>query len=101
MVNFGVPFLHHAFQELEMRHHARLRALEPARDVQGRRFRLRALELNAVIRIFFLVQLDAVEARQEVDVPPVAAELAVGDRLQARGLPAASPPLGSGGLPLP
>src|SRR6185503_11762089 len=44
------------------------------------------LELHPVVGVAFALELDAVEAGDEVDVPPVAAELAVGDRGQAKVL---------------
>ncbi len=69
-----------------MWNHARLRAPQLALDEQGGRLRLDALELHAVVRVAFALQLDPVEARDEVDVPPVAAELAVGDGRQAEVL---------------
>ena len=43
------------------------------------RFGLHALELDA---LFGLVLLDAVEPRQEIEMPPGAAIFAVGDRLE-------------------
>src|SRR3989442_12030903 len=62
-----------------MRKHAGLRAPDPARQLEQRRLLAGAMEGGELV----LGQLDAVEAVDEVDVPPVAAELAVGDRLQA------------------
>src|SRR5467141_961589 len=62
-----------------MRKHAGLRAPDPARQLEQRRLFAGAMEGGEPV----LGQLDAVEAVDEVDVPPVAAELAVGDRLQA------------------
>ena len=51
-----------------------------ARDFQRLRLGLHALELDAVLG---LDDLDAFKPAEEVEVPPGAAELAVGDRLQA------------------
>src|SRR5687768_2669521 len=65
-----------------MLEHARFAAPDLARHHHGRRLLVRALELRLAVDIAGR-ELDAVEAVQEVDVPPVAAELAVGDRLQA------------------
>src|SRR2546426_8981516 len=62
-----------------MRKHAGLRAPDPARQLEQRRLLAGAMEGGELV----LGQLDAVEAVDEVDVPPVATELAVGDRLQA------------------
>ena len=79
----GRALLHHGFQEFEVRHHARLGAAQLASDEHRRRLRLDALELHAVVRIALSHELNAVEAGDEVDVPPVAAEFAVGDRRKA------------------
>ena len=70
-----------------MRDHARLRPPQLAGDEHGRRLRVGALELRVEVGIALVaLELDAVEAGEEVDVPPVAAELAVGDRRQAQVL---------------
>src|SRR6266699_1057789 len=76
---FRRALLHHRLQELEVIEHARLRAPDPARQLEKRRLLVGALERGEPVD----GQIDAVEAVNEVDVPPVAAELAVGDRLQA------------------
>ncbi len=64
-----------------MRKHARLRAPDLARDDHVGRLLFDVLELGA-LGVLRLGDIDAVEAVQKVDVPPVAAELAVRDRLQ-------------------
>ena len=46
---------------------------------------LHALELDAVVE---LIELDAVEHAEEIEMPPCAAELAVGRELEADRLPA-------------
>ena len=74
------------FQELEMIEHVRLRAPDLARHPHQRRLLVGVLELAR--RRSALQRLHAAEAAQEVDVPPVAAELAVGDALQRRPIPA-------------
>src|SRR5581483_1179857 len=57
------------------------RAPDPALDDHERRLLVGALELRVAVGVAGR-ELDAVKAVDEVDVPPVAAELAVGDRLQ-------------------
>src|SRR6185503_17457007 len=69
------------FQEREVVHHDRLRVAELADDVRYRRLVHRAVELGRRPRD--RRERHAVELREEVEVPPVAAELAVGDRLEA------------------
>ena len=49
-------------------------------DAQALRLGLHALELDAVVE---LVELDAVEHAEEIEVPPGAAEFAVGRELEA------------------
>ncbi len=62
-----------------MRQHAGLRALHLAGQPEHRRLLVARVERVGLV----YGQVDAVEAVDEVDVPPVAAELAVGDRLDA------------------
>ena len=49
-------------------------------DADAAMLGLHALELNAVVE---LINLDAVEHAEEIEVPPRAAELAVGRELEA------------------
>jgi hypothetical protein len=56
------------------------REIDLAVDMQALGLGLRALELQALRHAH---QLDAVELREEIVMPPRAAELAVGHRLQA------------------
>ena len=56
------------------------REVDPAVNVQALGLGLRALELQALRHAH---QLDAVEPGQEIVMPPRAAELAIGHRLQA------------------
>src|SRR4051812_47666482 len=71
-----------ALQEAEGIDHDRLAVAQFADDGRDGRLLLGAAELRSRV----LAQLDAVELRQEVQVPPLAAEFAVADALQADGL---------------
>jgi hypothetical protein len=53
-----------------------------AGDLYAAGFGLHAVELNALLRF---IALHAVQAVKEIEVPPRAAELAVGDYFQAAG----------------
>ena len=66
--------------ELEMRDHGMVGEAELADDADALRLGLHTLELNSRGH---LAQLDAVEHAVEIEVPPGAAELAVGDPRQA------------------
>ena len=66
--------------ELEMLQHRVVGEAELADDARALRPRLQALECDALLHH---VAFGAVEAPEEVEVPPGAAELAVGDGLQA------------------
>ena len=67
------------FQELEMLQHRVIGEAELAFDARGARPGLHALKLDAVIE---LLDLDAVEHAVEVEMPPGAAEFAVGRDLE-------------------
>src|SRR3954468_19739761 len=70
-----------AFEEAEVVHHDRLRITQLPRHRRDRRLLLRAAELRARV----LAQRDAFELRKKVEVPPLPAEFAVSDALQADG----------------
>src|SRR5262249_24434077 len=74
--------LRHRLQELEVVEHRRLGAPDLARDFHERRLLLGILEFRVAVGVA-LVERHAVEVGDEVDVPPVAPELAVGHRLYA------------------
>ena len=63
-----------------MLHHRMLREADLAGDADALRLGLHAVELDAVIE---LVELDAVEHAEEIEMPIGAAELAVGRQLEA------------------
>ena len=66
-------------EKLEMLQHRMTGETELAGDARRARPRLHALELNAVVE---LLDLDAVEHAVEIEMPPRAAEFAVGGDLQ-------------------
>ena len=93
MVFFGIARLHVARDEAEVVDHHRLAPADLAGDAQRQRQRHAALELDLLLR---LVELDAVQAGDEIEVPEGAAIFAVGRGAQAdfllladRGLDAA------------
>src|SRR6516162_7776566 len=67
-------------QELEMLQHGMVRESELADDPQALRLGLYAAELNALLGF---VELDAVEQAEKIEMPPRAAELAVGGKLES------------------
>src|SRR5262249_5088545 len=68
------------FEKLEVRQHRMVGKADLAHDAQPLRLGLHAAELDALLG---LVNLDAVEHAEKVEVPPGAAELAVGCKLKA------------------
>jgi hypothetical protein len=68
-----------AFQKAEVVDHDRPRVPHLAGDDRDRRLLFRTAELGTRV----LAQRDAFQLRKEIEVPPLAAELAVGDALQA------------------
>ena len=68
------------FEKLEVRQHRMVGKADLAHDAQPLRLGLHAVELDALLG---LVNLDAVEHPEKVEVPPGAAELAVGRKLKA------------------
>ena len=90
MLNFGTTPAASAtgLQEPEVLEHRVVgREADRPVDVQPERAGLHALELDAVVE---LDHIDAVEHSEEVEVPPRAAELAVGRDPQARRRPRAA-----------
>ena len=75
MVIFGV-ILVCCLQELEVLDHRMIGEPDLAVDLDRARLGLHALELDAVVE---LVNLDTVQHPEEIEVPPRAAEFAVGD----------------------
>src|SRR5215472_14736229 len=71
------------FEKLEVRQHRMVGKADLAHDAQPLRLGLHATELDALLG---LVNLDPVEHAEEVEVPPGAAELAVGRKLKAEFL---------------
>src|SRR5260221_6198328 len=71
------------FEKLEVRQHRMVGKADLAEDAQPLRLGLHAAELDALLG---LVNLDAVEHPEKVEVPPGAAELAVGRKLKAEFL---------------
>src|SRR5258706_6111543 len=71
------------FEKLEVRQHRMVGKADLAHDAQPLRLGLYAAELDALLG---LVNLDAVEHPEKVEVPPGAAELAVGRKLKAEFL---------------
>ena len=63
-----------------MLHHRMLREADLAGDADALRLGLHALELDAVIE---LVELDAIEHAEKIEVPIGAPEFAVGGELEA------------------
>jgi hypothetical protein len=80
MVNLGIPFFTTDFRNWKC---GTMLGFVAADD-HGRRLGMPALEARVELPLSFLgAQGDAVEAGNEIDMPEVAAELAVGDRRQA------------------
>ena len=79
MVIFGDD-LGVGLQELEMLEHRVMVEADLAFDADAERLGLHALELDAVVE---LVDLDALQHAEEIEVPPGAAVLAVGRELEA------------------
>ena len=67
-------------EKLEVLQHRMVGEADLADDAQALRLGLHAAELDALVG---LVDLDAVEHAEEIEVPPGAAELAVGRELEA------------------
>ena len=67
-------------QKLEVLQHRVIGEADLAGDLDAQRLGLHALKLDAVVE---LVEFDAVEHAEEIEMPPRAAELAVGGELEA------------------
>ena len=72
-----------SLEKLEVLQHRMVGEADLAHDAQALRLGLHAAELNALVGV---VNLDAVEHAEEIEVPPGAAELAVGRELEAEFL---------------
>ena len=70
-----------SLEKLEVLQHRMVGEADLAHDAQALRLGLHAAELNALVGI---VNLDAVEHAEEIEVPPGAAELAVGRELETQ-----------------